>query len=124
MKKALLVLIPVIVVFLLGGCVTPSAPGPTEPAPTPSAPGPESIISLPQPISTGQSVELCLNSRYSYHNPTGTASDQQLSNVLWADGKFTFTGSFRNIYVATPNATYLYDPSHNTLNWYSNDVAD
>jgi hypothetical protein len=28
------------------------------------------------------------------------------------------------MYVATPTATYLYDPSHNTLNWYSNDVAD
>jgi hypothetical protein len=124
MKKALLVLIPVIVVILLGGCVTPSAPGPTEPAPTPSAPGPESIISLPQPISTGQSVELCLNSRYSYHNPTGTASDQQLSNVLWAAGKVPVTGSFRNIYVATPSATYLYDPSLNSLSWYSKDMAD
>jgi hypothetical protein len=26
--------------------------------------------------------------------------------------------------VATQNATYLYDPSRNKLNWYSNDVAD
>jgi hypothetical protein len=124
MKKALLVWVPVIIVILFVGCVTPSTPPPTGPAPTPSTPGAESKISLPEPIFTGKSVELCLNSRYSYHNPTGTASDQQLSNILWAAGKVPVTGSFRNIYVATPSGTYLYDPSHNTLNWYSNDVAD
>jgi len=124
MKKALLVSVPIIIVILLSGCLTLSAPGPTTPAPTPSTPGAESKISLPEPIFTGKSVELCLNSRYSYHNPTGTASDQQLSNILWAAGKVPVTGSFRNIYVATPSGTYLYDPSHNTLNWYSNDVAD
>jgi len=124
MKKGLLTSVLVIISILLSGCLTPSAPGPTEPAPTPSAPGSESKITLPEPIPTGKSVELCLNSRYSYHNPTGTASDQQLSNVLWAAGKAPITGSFRDMYVATPSATYLYDPSHNTLNWYSNDVAD
>jgi hypothetical protein len=124
MKKTLLVLVPVIVVILLSGCLTPSAPSSTEPAATPSTPGAESKISLPEPIFTGKSVEICLNSRYSYHNPTGTASDQQLSNVLWAAGKAPITGAFRNMYVATPTATYLYDPSSNSLNWYSNDVAD
>jgi hypothetical protein len=124
MKKALLVWVPVIVVILLVGCVTPSTPGPTTPAPTPTTSGVEPKISLPEPIFTGKSVEICLNSRYSYHNPTGTASDQQLSNILWAAGKAPVTGAFRDIYVATSNATYLYDPSYNTLNWYSNDVAD
>ncbi|MCJ7516209.1 MAG: nitroreductase family protein [Dehalococcoidia bacterium] len=123
MKKALLVWIPVIVVILLAGCVAPSTPSPAEP-PTPSTPGTESTIPLPEPILTKKSVEICLNSRYSYHNPTGTASDQQLSNILWAAGKAPLTGAFRNIYVATPAATYLYDPSHNSLNWYSSDVAD
>jgi len=34
------------------------------------------------------------------------------------------TGSFRDIYVANQKATYLYDPSLNKLNWYSDDVAD
>jgi hypothetical protein len=110
--------------ILFSSCLVPSAPGPAEPAPMPSAPDAESNGSLPEPILTKKSVESCLNSRYSYHNPTGTASDQQLSNVLWAAGKAPITGSFRDIYVATQNATYLYDPSHNTLNWYSNDVAD
>jgi hypothetical protein len=124
MKKALLVLVPVIVVILLSGCLTPSAPVPVEPAPTPSTPGVESKISLPEPIFTGKSVEICLNSRYSYHNPTGTASDQQLSNILWAAGKPPVTGAFRDIYVATSTATYLYDPSHNSLSWYSKDIAD
>jgi hypothetical protein len=124
MKKALLVPMMVIVTILFGGCVTPSAPGPAEPAPTPSTPGTESKISLPEPILTKKSVEICLNSRYSYHNPTGTASDQQLSNVLWAAGKVPVTGAFRKIYVATPTATYLYDPGTNSLSWYSNDVAD
>jgi hypothetical protein len=124
MKKALLVPLLGIVIILFGSCITPSTPGPTTPAPTPSTPGTESKISLPQPIFTGKSVEICLNSRYSYHNPTGTASDQQLSNVLWAAGKAPITGSFRDIYVATPSVTYLYDPGSNSLSWYSNDVAD
>ena len=124
MKKAFLVWVTVIIVILFVGCVTPSTPPPTGPAPTPSTPGRESKITLPEPILTKKSVEICLNSRYSEHNPTGTASEQQLSNVLWAAGKAPVTGTFRDIYVATPSATYLYDLSHNTLNWYSNDVAD
>jgi hypothetical protein len=123
MKKALLVSVPIIVVILLVGCVAPSTPSPTEP-PAPSTPGVESKNSLPEPIFTGKSVELCLNSRYSEHNPTGTASDQQLSNILWAAGKAPVTGAFRDIYVATSTATYLYDPSHNSLSWYSKDIAD
>lgn len=124
MKKALLTSVIVVVTILFSSCIKPSAPGSTEPAATPSAPGTESKISLPRPIPTGKSVETCLNSRYSEHNPTGTASDQQLSNILWAAGKAPLTGAFRNIYVATPSATYSYEPSHNSLNWYSNDVAD
>jgi len=123
MKKALLVSVPIIVVILLVGCVAPSTPSPTEP-PAPSTPGVESKNSLLEPIFTDKSVELCLNSRYSEHNPTGTASDQQLSNILWAAGKPPVTGAFRDIYVATSNATYLYDPSHNSLSWYSKDIAD
>ena len=124
MKIALLTSLIVIVTILFSSCIKPLAPGPTELAPTPSTPGTESKISLLEPIPTGKSVELCLNSRYSEHNPTGTASDQQLSNILWAAGKAPVTGSFRKIYVATPTATYLYDPSHDSLSWYSNDVAD
>lgn len=122
MRKALLV--PILAIVIFGGCVTPSAPPAAGPSPAPTTPGAESAISLPQPIPTGQSIEICLNSRYSEHNPRGTATDQQLSNVLWAAGKAPVTGAFRNIYVATPSGTYLYDPVSNSLNLYSKDIAD
>ncbi|UCH51527.1 MAG: nitroreductase family protein [Chloroflexota bacterium] len=123
MKKMLLISVLVISAILSGSCFTPSAPVPTGPEPTTSVPDAESEGLLAEPTSTGNSVELCLNSRYSNHNPTGTASDQQLSNVLWAAGKAPITGSFRDIYVANQNGTYLYDPSSNKLNWHSSDVA-
>ena len=57
---------------------------------------------LPEPIVTGHSVEICLNSRDSEGglNP-GTATDQQISNILWAAGRAPLIGSSRNISVAT-----------------------
>jgi hypothetical protein len=125
MKKAFLILM--LGAVILVGCAAPAAqptPGPTASAPTPSTPSAESKISLPEPILTGQSVEICLNSRYSFHNPAGTASNQQISNVLSAAGKMPITGSFREIYVATPNGTYLYDPADNSLSASAKDVAD
>ena len=128
MKKALLISLVGIVIVIFSGCVAPSIPSPTEPTPTepgptPATPGVESK-SLPEPTLPGTSVELCLNSRYSYHNPTGTVTDQQLSNVLWAAGRSPITGAFMKIYVATPDGTYLYDPDTNSLTRYSNEVAD
>lgn len=80
---------------------------------------------LPAPIVTRNSFELCLNSRYSQHW-TGTypVSTQQLSNVLWAAGMAPVTGSYRDIYVATETATYLYDPNGHSLSWHSGDVRD
>ena len=78
---------------------------------------------LPPPIVTGNSVEICLNSRYSIHSLSGTATDQQISNIVWAAGKAPFTGSYRNIYVLTPAGTYLYDPVGHSLNWYSSEVV-
>jgi hypothetical protein len=123
MKKELFLWISVVVVILLAGCAAPATPSPAETT-IPSTPGSESNIFLPEPISTRQSVEICLNSRYSYHNPAGTASDQQLSNVLWAAGKMPITGTFRNIYVATPDGTYLYDPAKNSISLFSKGVTD
>ncbi len=82
------------------------------------------IMSLPQPIVTGNSVETCLNSRYSQHSLSGTASDQQISNILWAAGKAPFTGSQRDIYIATPSGTYLYDSNGHSLSSYSSEVRD
>ena len=124
MKKMLLITLLLSVSFIFVSCITPSAPPPTGPEPAPPAPGAETKISLPEPIMTGQSVEICLNSRYSDHDPVGTATDQQISNVLWAAGKAPVTGTFRNIYVATPNGTYLYNPDDNSLSPYSEDTAD
>ncbi len=67
---------------------------------------------LPQPVMTGNSVELSMNSRVSYHEGyKGRASDQWLSNTLWAAGRAPFTGDHRNIYVTFPSGKYLYDPA-------------
>jgi|GEM_PF-516733 len=79
---------------------------------------------LPNPIFTNNSVEACMNSRYSQHSLSGTANAQQVSNILWAAGKAPFTGTHRNIYLATPTATYLYDPNGHSLGWYSNEVRN
>jgi len=79
---------------------------------------------LPSPIVTENSVEACLNSRYSQHSLRGTASDQQLSNVLWAAGRAPFIGTHRDIYVLTPAGTYLYDAMGHSLIWDSSDVVD
>jgi len=79
---------------------------------------------LPSPMVTRNSVEVCLNSRYSLHTLSRTAaSTQQISNVLWAAGRVPFTGSYRNIYLATQSGTYLYDPNGHSLSWYSNEVT-
>jgi hypothetical protein len=81
-------------------------------------------IQLTTPIVTDNSVETCLNSRYSQHSLSGTASTQQISNILWAAGKVPLTGSYRNIFIATPDGTYLYDPNSHSLNQSSNQVRD
>ena len=79
---------------------------------------------LPAPIVTKNSVETCLNSRYSQHALSKTAaSAQQMGNILWAAGRAPVTGAYRNIYVATPNGTYLYDPAGHSLSRYSNEVV-
>jgi hypothetical protein len=79
---------------------------------------------LPTPIMTENSVEICMNSRYSQHSLRGTASKQQISNVLWAAGKAPITGTHRNIYVTTHDGTYLYDPNNHSLSHHSNTVTD
>jgi hypothetical protein len=80
--------------------------------------------SLPSPLITENSVELCLNSRYSQHSLRGTASTQQISNIVWAAGRAPFTGTHRDIYVVTPSGTYLYDPNGHLLTWHSSAVKD
>ncbi|UCF33571.1 MAG: hypothetical protein JSV78_14685 [Phycisphaerales bacterium] len=79
---------------------------------------------LPPPIVTENSTEICLNSRVSRHSGLGgTATDQQISNVLWAAGKAPVMGSFRTIYLKTPNATYIYHPEDHSLEYYSSDTV-
>jgi hypothetical protein len=75
------------------------------------------------PILTGNSVELCLNSRYSDHSLTGVASTQQVSNILWGAGRAPITGAYRDIYVSTSTATFLYDLMSHSLIWHSDDVT-
>ena len=79
---------------------------------------------LPSPIVTDNSVEVCLNSRYSQHSLRGTASMQQISNIVWAAGRAPFTGTHRDIYVLTTSATYLYDPNGHSLTWHSNEATN
>jgi hypothetical protein len=80
--------------------------------------------SLPSPLVTKNSVETCLNSRYSQHTLSkAPATAQQISNILWAAGRAPATGAYRNIYVATPGGTYLYSPADHSLSSYSNEVT-
>jgi len=81
--------------------------------------------SLPAPIITKNSVETCLNSRYSQHSLSkAPATAQQIGNILWAAGRAPVVGTYRNIYVATSNGTYLYDPASHSLSRYSNEVTN
>jgi hypothetical protein len=76
------------------------------------------------PIVSGNSTEICLNSRVSRHSGLGgTATDQQISNVLWAAGRAPVTGSYRTIYLKTANCTYIYHPEDHSLEYYSDDTV-
>ncbi len=75
---------------------------------------------LPPPIITGRSTEICLNSRVSRHSGlTGTATEQQIANVLWAAGRAPVTGSYRTIILRTHNGSYIYHPQEHALEWLS-----
>ncbi len=77
--------------------------------------------SLPEPIITGNSLEICLNSRYSFHGQSGNLSDQQLSNIMWAAAMVPYAGTNRTIYVTTVNGTYQYHTDNNSLSYYSSE---
>jgi hypothetical protein len=128
-RKTLLLSLAV-AVLLAGACAaSPARPSPAE-TPVPSQPltaavpgqaAPPNAVRepLPEPIVAGNSVELCLNSRYSEHGLTGTASNRQMANILWAAGKAPVTGTYRDIYLATPTGEYLYEPGTHSLSRYS-----
>ncbi len=79
---------------------------------------------LPIPVVTENSVEICLNSRYSQHSLGGTVNDQQLSNILWAAAQAPITGTHRDIYVLTPAGTFFYDPNSHSLARHSDEAVD
>jgi hypothetical protein len=80
--------------------------------------------SLPAPIVTRNSVETCLNSRYSQHSLSKTpGTAQQIGNILWAAGRAPVAGTYRNIYLATPTGTYLYSPAGHSLALHSNEAV-
>jgi nitroreductase len=81
--------------------------------------------SLPPPVVTRNSVETCLNSRYSQHSLSKTpATAQQIGSILWAAGRAPVAGTYRSIYVATLDGTYLYDPVGHSLARHSNEVTN
>jgi hypothetical protein len=129
LRKSLLLSLAA-VVLLAGACATsPVQPPPAKtpiqsqsvPAnvPNQTVSSDSSLEALPAPIIAGNSVEICLNSRYSEHNLTGTANNQQIANILWAAGKAPVTGTYRNMYVATPTGEYSYDPDTHSLSRHS-----
>ncbi|HVP13422.1 MAG TPA: nitroreductase family protein [Phycisphaerae bacterium] len=72
------------------------------------------------PIVTGHSAEICMNSRVARHSGlTGTATSQQIANILWAAGRAPVTGSYRTIYFKDHTGTYIYDPVGHSIEYYS-----
>jgi hypothetical protein len=128
MKPRILVVFGLSVAVLAGACASPVTPLPPTTAPTAATttsslppvattlePASSDVILLPKPVTTGNSVEICLNSRYSEHSLTGTAGLQQMANILWAAGRVPVAGSVRYILVTTPGGEFIYSPANSTL---------
>ncbi len=123
---------------LLAPSSAPALPSSVLPAST--AASPASIIptaapgeiSLPAPVFSGESVEVCLNSRQSTGSLNGTPTTQQLSNILWAVGKAPLLGPSRKITVATQagmvgletGGTYSYNLGSHSLAKVSNTLSN
>ncbi|MCX9081097.1 MAG: hypothetical protein OIN83_02750 [Candidatus Methanoperedens sp.] len=71
----------------------------------------------------GNSIELSLNRRESYHEGYERKAPW-LSNVLWAAGSAPITDDQRNIYITMPQGRYHYDPDNNSLSNRSSDNSD
>lgn len=112
-KTIIFVLVAIVMVFSAcnGQSTTQESPETSKQNEQPST----SEETLPQPIMTDNSVEICLNSRYSDHSLFGTANNQQIANVLWACGKAPVTGSYRNIYITKPSGEYQYNPDTHSI---------
>ena len=74
------------------------------------------VESLPGPTVNAHSFELLSNSRYSTHSGfQDSLPTEVLANVLWAMNLAPRCGTFRDLYVATPENIYIYRPGSNTL---------
>jgi len=81
------------------------------------APPPVEIgLKLPPVQVQPHSSEIVLNSRYSFHGGySGTLPQQVVANVAWATSKAPVIGSSRTIYVALPDAVYVYNEKAHCL---------
>jgi len=85
---------------------------------------------LPPPVVNPCSVEICMNSRISYHGGwSATATEQMLADVLHAASRAPFINAPMTIYAATPENVYIYDAEthslvlHKSGNWRSDNTA-
>ncbi|MEO0067839.1 MAG: FlgD immunoglobulin-like domain containing protein [candidate division WOR-3 bacterium] len=71
---------------------------------------------LPAPVIHPHSFELLANSRYSVHAGfEGRLPVQVLANILWAMSHVPHLGGYQELYVATEENVYLYQPESRTL---------
>ncbi len=82
-----------------------------------SLPGAAQADTLPAPVHHAYSFEQLTNSRFSVHAGFDDSLPKQvLSNVLWAMSRAPHAGSgFRELYVASPDNVYRYDPARRSL---------
>lgn len=74
------------------------------------------VETLPAPVWHSNSFELLSNSRYSVHRGfQGSLPRQVLANVLWASSRAPKLGAWFELYAATPENVYRYDPQNRTL---------
>jgi hypothetical protein len=74
------------------------------------------VETLPAPVTHANSFEVLSNSRYSAHSGfTSVLPRQILANVLWAMNRAPHADSLWELYIATPQNVYLYDPQSHTL---------
>jgi len=63
---------------------------------------------LPEVTDNGNSVERCINSRYSFHSGyTATLPHEVVANILWAASSAPLIADERKIYAATSDNLYL-----------------
>jgi hypothetical protein len=68
-----------------------------------------SSLQLPDVVMNGNSVEICINSRYSFHSGYSAAvNNQVVANTLWAAASAPLMATERTIYLAMADNLYTY----------------